>query len=393
MSKTNFTQETKVTHLGRDPLANFGVVNPPVYHASTILFKSMAEMEERAATKFDKGTMNYGRQGTPTIFALENAVAELEGGYGAFSVSSGLGAITTAILSVVESGDHILVTDSVYAPTRFFCKDVLQRMGVETTYYDPLIGKDIDQLIRPNTRLVFTESPGSHTFEMQDIPAIAKAAHSKGVLVIMDNTWATPLLCKSFELGVDISVHAGTKYIVGHSDAMLGLIITTEELYQKVKETTFHLGQCSGPDDVYLAQRGLRTMAVRLKQHQESGLTIANWLQKRPEVSRVLHPALESDPGHQIWKRDMSGASGLFSFILNPTSKESIRAMVDDLDLYGMGYSWGGFESLILPSDPSSIRTATKWSAEGPLIRLHIGLENPDDLIMDLEAGLKRMSS
>ncbi|MEH6631989.1 MAG: cystathionine beta-lyase [Halopseudomonas aestusnigri] len=392
MSKKNYTQETKITYLGRNPSDNHGVVNPPVYHASTILFNSVEEMEARAAVKFDKGTINYGRQGTPTIFSLENAAAELEGGYGAFCVSSGLGAITTAILSFVESGDHILVTDSVYAPTRLFCNDVLKRMGVETTYYDPLIGKDIETLIKPNTRLVFTEAPGSHSFEMQDIPAISKAAHNKGALVIMDNTWATSLYCKSFDLGVDVSVHAGTKYVVGHSDAMLGLIITTEECYQKVKQTTFHLGQCSGPDDVYLAQRGLRTMAVRLKQHQQSGLQMAKWLQTRPEVSRVLHPALPEDPGHEIWKRDMTGATGLFSFILNPTPKSAINAMVNDLDLYGIGYSWGGYESLILPSDPSSIRTATKWEAEGPLIRLHIGLEDPDDLIRDLEAGFSRMS-
>ncbi|WP_020591858.1 cystathionine beta-lyase [Kiloniella laminariae] len=391
-SSKNFSQATRVTQLGRDPHQNYGVVNPPVYHASTILFDTVEEMEARAATKFEKGTINYGRQGTPTIFALENAVADLEGGYGAFAVSSGLGAITTAILSVVQSGDHILVTDSVYAPTRFFCNDVLKRMGVETSYYDPLIGGDITSLIKENTRLIFTESPGSHSFEMQDIPAISKAAHNKGILVMMDNTWATPLFCKSFDLGVDISVHAGTKYIVGHSDAMLGLIVTTEACYEKIKETTFHLGQCSGPDDVYLAQRGLRTMAVRLRQHQESGLEVAKWLQQRPEVSRVLHPALPEDPGYALWSRDMTGASGLFSIVLNPVDKAAVNAMVNDLDLYGIGYSWGGYESLILPSNPSSIRTATKWAAEGPLLRLHIGLEDTDDLIRDLESGFERMS-
>ena len=384
--------ETKLVHAGRRSSQYHGVVNPPVLHASTILFDSLAELEKAGAST--PGKVTYGRHGTPTRFLLEEAVAELEGGYGTLCVSSGVSAITNAILAFVKPGDHILVTDSAYFPTRNLCNTFLKKFGVDTEYYDPTLGGDIAGLIRDNTALVWCESPGSLTFEMQDIPAIAKAAHARDVKVLLDNTWASPILCRPFELGVDVSVQAGTKYIVGHSDVMLGTITTaTEADLLTIKKQILISGDAVGPDDCYLAQRGLRTLAVRLKQHHESGLKVANWLQTRSEVKRVLHPGLPDDPGHAIWKRDFSGASGLFSFVMEPVEKAQLANMVDHMELFGMGFSWGGFESLILPSDPTKIRTATNWDEDGQLIRLHVGLEDPDDLIADLEAGFGRLKT
>ncbi|MBS8272499.1 cystathionine beta-lyase [Thalassospira tepidiphila] len=384
--------ETKLVHAGRRSSQYHGVVNPPVLHASTILFDSLAELEKAGAST--PGKVTYGRHGTPTRFLLEEAVAELEGGYGTLCVSSGVSAITNAILAFVKPGDHILVTDSAYFPTRNLCNTFLKKFGVETQYYDPTLGGDIAGLIRDNTALVWCESPGSLTFEMQDIPAIAKAAHARDVKVLLDNTWASPILCRPFELGVDVSVQAGTKYIVGHSDVMLGTITTaTEADLLTIKKQILISGDAVGPDDCYLAQRGLRTLAVRLKQHHESGLKVAKWLQTRSEVKRVLHPSLPEDPGHAIWKRDFSGASGLFSFVMEPVEKAQLANMVDHMELFGMGFSWGGFESLILPSDPTKIRTATNWDEDGQLIRLHVGLEDPDDLIADLEAGFGRLKT
>lgn len=381
---------TKLVHAGRRSSEYHGVVNPPVLHASTILFETLADLEKAGASA--PGKVTYGRHGTPTRFLLEEAVAELEGGFGTLCVSSGVAAITNAILAFVKPGDHILVTDSTYYPTRNLCNTFLKRFGVETEYYDPAIGGDIAGLIRDNTALVWCESPGSLSFEMQDIPAISAAARARGVKVLLDNTWASPMLCRPFDMGVDVSVQAGTKYIVGHSDVMLGTITTaTEEDLLTIKKQIIISGDAVGPDDCYLAQRGLRTLGVRLRQHHESGLKVAQWLQTRPEVKRVLHPALPDDPGHAIWKRDFIGASGLFSFILKPVTKPQLANMVDHMDLFGMGFSWGGFESLILPSDPKNIRTATKWDEDGQLIRLHIGLEDTDDLIADLEAGFARL--
>jgi len=304
---------------------------------------------------------------------------------------SGLAAITTAVLAVVNAGDHILVTDSVYRPTRHFCDTVLTRLGVETTYYDPLIGSGIGDLIRDNTRLVYVESPGSQTFEMQDLPAIAEVAHSRDVLVFFDNTWGTPLFCQPFALGADISIQAATKYIIGHADAMLGVVTANDKTAAALRNLHGTLGLCAGPDDVYLGLRGMRTMAVRLNRHSESALAMANWLREREEVARVLHPALEDDPGHAIWKRDFTGSSGLFSVILKPCSKDAVAAMLDDLALFGMGFSWGGFESLVVPFDPRAYRTATQWDAEGPALRFHIGLEDVADLQADLDAGFARL--
>lgn len=387
--QTPLKPETRLVNAGRDPQAYHGFVNPPVYHASTVLYPTA---EDQVA---HRARYQYGRRGTPTSEALESALTEIEGEgcAGVALLPSGLAAISTALLAVAGSGDHILITDSVYRPTRTFCDGVLKRMGVETSYYDPLIGADIARLFKPNTRAVFVEAPGSQSFEMQDIPAIAKLAHAKGALVLMDNTWATPLYFRAFEKGVDLSIQAGTKYIGGHSDIMFGCVSANAATLPALKNTVYTMGLCVGPDDIYLALRGLRTMGVRLARHFESGLRVARWLEQRPEVQRVLHPALESDPGHKIWKRDFSGACGLFSIVLKPTSEKSVYAFMNELALFGMGYSWGGFESLVILFDCAEYRTATAWAPGGPTLRFHIGLEDPDDLIADLERGFAAMAT
>lgn len=388
-AKTPIKPETRLVTSGRDPQAYYGFVNPPVYHASTLLYPTA---EDQVA---HRSRYNYGRRGTPTSEALENALRELEGEgcAGVALLPSGLAAISAALLAVVRAGDHILVTDSVYRPTRNFCNGVLKRLGVETTYYDPLVGKNIAGLFKHNTRLVFVEAPGSQSFEMQDIPAIAACAHAKGALVLMDNTWATPLYFRAFEKGVDLVIQAGTKYIGGHSDIMFGCVSANAETLSALKDTVYGMGLCVGPDDMYLALRGLRTLGVRLARHNQSGLRVAQWLEKRPEVLRVLHPALGTDPGHAIWKRDFTGACGLFSFVLKPRSEKSVHAFLNELALFGLGYSWGGFESLAILFDCSEYRTATPWAPGGPTIRIHIGLEDPDDLIADLESGFAAMAS
>jgi cystathionine beta-lyase len=379
-------KETLITTAGRRPEENHGIVNPPVYHASTVVYPSVKAHDEARHNKFEG--VQYGRLGTPTTFAFEEAVAALEGGYRTVSVSSGLNALTTAVLAVVKAGDHVLVSDSVYGPLRAFCTDMLSRFGVEVTYYDPLIGAGIATHMRKNTRLVCGESPGSLTFEVQDIPAIAEATHANGALLMIDNTWSGGLYFEPFKHGVDLSVQAATKYIVGHSDAMLGTITTaTEEHWLMVKQTAAKLGTHAAPDDCYLGQRGIRTLAVRLKQHQESGLRLARWLQGRPEVARVVHPALPQDPGYQLWKRDFTGASGLFGVMLKAYPKPAVDAFIDSLELFGLGYSWGGYESLIIPAKPGPMRTVTPWEAEGPYLRLHAGLEDSDDQVEDLERG------
>lgn len=376
------------------PEKNFGVVNPPVYHASTILYSSLAELKaNHAARAKGEKVVSYGRIGTPTTWALEEAVAEIEGGYRSQLFPSGLAAVAGALQAFTKAGDHILVTDSTYGPTRNFCDQVLTKFGVTITYYDPLIGAGISDLMQENTTLVFTETPGSQTFEMSDIPAISSAAHAKGAIVLIDNTWASPLYFKPFEHGADVSIQAGTKYIVGHSDAMLGIVTTTKEYWSQLQLGANLSGQTAGPDDAYLAQRGIRTLGVRLRQHHQTGLKLANYLNSRPEVASVLHPALPGDPGHEIWKRDFLGASGLFSFRLKPVSEKAVAAFMDNLELYGIGYSWGGYESLAILADPSHYRTATKWDNTAPLIRIHAGLEDPEDLIRDLERGFEHLNS
>ncbi len=381
--------ETRVTSLGRDPHRHHGIVNPPVYHASTILYPTLDALE---APRTPEG-YSYGRYGTPTTRALTDAVAALEGGTAGFAVSSGKTAITTVLLGLTSAGDHILVTDNSYQPTRDTASRVMARFGIEVTFFDPAIGAGIAELMRPETRLVFVESPGSLTFEVQDVPAIAEAAHARGAVVVMDNTWASPLFCKPMALGVDISVQAATKYVGGHSDLMMGLITTTAALEAPVRAAYGELGGAPGPEDCYLALRGLRTLATRLERHQRSALRVAEWLAGRDEVERVLYPALPDDPGHALWRRDFSGASGLFGFVLRPIGRPALAALLDHLELFGMGYSWGGYESLLLPTDPRPLRTARPWSGEGQVMRIHVGLEHPDDLIADLEAGFRRMAA
>jgi cystathionine beta-lyase len=382
-------KDTLLVHRGRKPKENFGIVNPPVYHASTVTFPTLEEFQAKPKRAFD-GVL-YGRTGTPTTFALESAVNALYGGHETIAVSSGLAAISVTMMALLEAGDHALVADNVYAPTRLRTSDtLLKRSGVDVTYFDPQ--QPIAEHLKPETKVVFIESPGSMTFEMIDVGAVAAEAKAAGALVVMDNTWATALLFQPFNHGVDVIVEAATKYIGGHTDIMLGVItVSTEEQFQRIKYTANAMGNCPGPDDCYLGLRGLRTLSVRLERHQKNAIKVAEWLQSRPEVDRVLYPALKDDPGHDLWKRDFSGASGLFSIILNDVSRDAVAAMLDGMELFGIGVSWGGYESLMIPNVMANVRTATEWSAAGPSLRLHIGLEDPDDLIEDLEKGFARL--
>ena len=378
-------KDTLLVHAGRDPERYQGMVNTPVFRTSTVLHPDLESYE--APRDEDYQRISYGRNGTPTTRALEEAVARLEGGYRAVAVPSGLAAILASLCAFVKNGDHLLVVDSVYGPTRNFCNARLKPNGVDVEYYDPLIGAGIARLIRPNTRAIFCESPGSLTFEMQDIPAIAAAAHAREIPVLADNTWGTPYFFRAFERGVDISIHSATKYIVGHADAMMGIIVTNQQHWRTVRRTVADYGYSVSPDDCYLALRGLRTLGVRLKHQMQSALKVAGWLRARPEVKRVLFPALEDDPGHAIWNRDFSGAAALFSFVMAVADGRQTAAFVNALELFGIGSSWGGYESLVSVAHAEKIRTATRWNPGGETIRLHVGLEDPDDLVADLERG------
>src|SRR4051812_4740212 len=387
--KSKLRPETALVTGGRDTLAQKGFVNPPVVHGSTVLYPTADDLHAH------RSEYQYGRRGTPTTRSLQDAMMALEGPRcaGVGIAPSGLAAITTTLLAVLRAGDHLLVCDNAYRPTRNFCNGILTRYGVETSYFDPLIGSGVAGLLKPNTRAVLVDAPGSQSFEMADIPAIAAVAHAHGALVIDDNTWATPLYHRSLDQGVDISLQAATKYIGGHSDIMFGTISANARAWPQVAEGIKLLGICASPDDVFLALRGIRTLSVRLAQHYKSGLDMARWLAARPEVTRVLHPALESDPGHAIWKRDFTGASGLFSIVLRPAPQKAVDAMLDTLKLFGMGFSWGGFESLVIPFDCDAYRTATKWAPGGPTLRLHIGLESVDDLKADLDRGFAALKA
>jgi cysteine-S-conjugate beta-lyase len=383
--------DTLLTHAGSSPEANHGAVNPPVYHASTILHPSVAALEAAQKNRYNQVT--YGRLGTPTTFAFEEAVAAVQGGHRAIAFGSGAAACFAALLAFLKAGDHVLLPDSVYGPVRAFATGFLQRFGVKASFYDPLVGAGIAGLLQPETRAIYLESPGSHTFEVQDVPAILAVAKAHGLRTLIDNTWAAPLFFKPLALGVDVEVIAATKYIVGHSDAMMGVAVCTEESFMPVREMATLLGAHAAPDDCYLALRGLRTAGVRMRQHEAQALALARWLQQRPEVTRVLHPAFESCPGHALWRRDFTGSSGLFSIVLRQDiPKPAIDAMLDGMELFGMGASWGGFESLILPGHPERLRTVRPWQ-DGPLLRLHAGLEDLDDLIADLERGFARLAS
>ncbi len=367
-----------------------GIVSPPVWRASTILYDDVAHLR-RAAGSSTHERLFYGRKGTPTAWSLADALTEMEpGAAGTMLFPSGVAAIACALMAVLKPGDQLLMVDSAYDPTRNFCEQVLKPLGVETVYYDPTAGADIAALLTERTRAIFLESPGSLTFEVQDVPAVAALAREKGIVTLIDNTWATPLFFPALAHGVDIAILACTKYIVGHSDVMIGSVTANEDWFAKVRQTAYLFGQMTSPDDAWLTSRGLRTLGVRLRQHQESALAIAQWLKKQSDVVRVLHPALPDCPGHEYWARDFSGSSGLFSFILKGGDEKARAALIDGLAHFGIGYSWGGFESLALPVDPARYRTATRWEAEGPVVRLHIGLEDSADLIADLDAGLAR---
>jgi cystathionine beta-lyase len=385
-SKTaRFGESTRLVHAGRDPFEQNGFVNTPIYRGSTVLYRTYDDIRNR------RGAYSYATKGTPTIRALEEAWTELAGAAGTVLAPSGLAAVTLALFSCLKAGDHLLVTDSAYGPTRHFCDTMLRRFGVETTYYDPLVGAGIGGLFRENTAAVLVEAPGSQTFEMQDIPAIAEVAHARGAAVVMDNTWATPLLFPPHERGVDLAVEAGTKFLSGGSDLLLGLVSANARHYPALRRTFDAMANCAGPEDAFLCLRGMRSMKLRLKEHERQALAMARWFAERPEVERVLHPGLEGDPGHAIWKRDFKGSSSLFSVLLKPVPERALAAFLDELELFGMGYSWGGFESLVIPFECGPYRTATAWTHPGPALRFHIGLEDLDDLKADLAAGFARM--
>jgi len=389
MSKSEDKPATRIVTAGRKAAWTQGIVNVPVWRASTHLFENVAAL--RQASKRPNDGLYYGRRGAPTQWALADALTSLEpGAAGTTLHPSGAAANATALLAVLEPGDELLMVDSAYEPTRAFCDNFLGKIGVTTRYYDPQVqGAAIDTLFGPKTRAIFLESPGSLTFEVQDIPAIVAAAKARNIVTLADNTWATPLLFSPIALGVDLSIIACTKYIAGHSDLMMGAVTAVPGLFERVRRTTQSLGQCVSPDDAYLCSRGLRTLAVRMKQHGESGIAVARWLAGQEGVTAVLHPALPGSPGHDLWARDFSGASGLFAFAIDGDDAARTR-LIDGLDHFGIGFSWGGYESLALPVEPAGLRTATRWQENGKLIRLHIGLEDPDDLIADLARGLER---
>ncbi len=390
MTTKQFDTATRLAHSGRTTHAHYGFVNTPVYRGSTVLFEDTKQLKSRNAKYI------YGRKGTPTTNSLSDLVTELEGGTGTILAPSGLGAITISLLAFLEAGDHVLITDSVYRPTRHFADEMLTKLGVEIEYYDPLIGAGISNLLRENTRILYLEAPGSQTMEMQDIPALVKAAKAhdgaRDIYTIIDNTWATSIFFKALDFGVDITLQAGTKYMGGHSDIMLGAATANERAWPLLNKHNSALGMCAGTEEAYLGLRGLRTMELRLKQHMASGLELAVWLEQRPEIAEVMHVGLPSNPGYEIWKRDFKGSSGLFSVILNPVSEDCVAAFLDELTLFGLGYSWGGFESLAIPFDPSTYRSISEWKDKGPALRFHIGLENSADLIADLEAGFRKLA-
>lgn len=381
---------SKIIHAGRDKKWTGYSVNVPVVRASTVVFETMAELKHATINRGNQ-VPYYGRRGTQTHFAFSDAICELEGGAGCALYPCGAAAISGALLAFLQAGDHLLMVDTAYEPTRALCDKLLKNLGIETTYYDPMIGAGIVTLIKPNTKVIFLESPGSLTMEVQDVPAICQVAKAHDIVVILDNTWASPVLFQPFAHGVDVSIQAATKYIVGHSDVMLGTASANEKHWPRLREHSYLLGYCASADDVYLAARGLRTLDVRLKQHQRNALTVVEWLQQQPQVAHIRHPALTDNPGHAEFVRDFSGSNGLFSFVLKQGNAQAIAAFIEGMQFFKMGFSWGGYESLITANlQVQALRTATVWPYQGPLIRLHIGLEDPADLIADLAQAFAR---
>ena len=373
---------------GKNKNLGKGFVNNPIFKGSTVLFKTVEELQSKIKKK-NTNVLFYGRFGTPSTFEFEDAIAEIDDAYSAVATASGTAAIVAALLAVLKTGDHILMTDSAYGVSRNLSKKLLKNMGINTTFYKPNIGKEINKLIKKNTKLIFMESPGSLTFEIQNIPMLVEIAKKNNLITIVDNTWATSIFFKPITYGVDICIQSATKYIVGHSDAMLGVITTNRKYSKCVRESAHNLGSCPGPDDIYLGTRGLKTLNLRLKKHEENAHIIIDWLYKQKEVDKILYPALEKDPGYKIWKRDFKGASGLFSITLKNTNKNLVYKMLNNLQLFNMGFSWGGYESLILPINPEKIRETYKWNNKGMTLRIHTGLENPHDLISDLKDNFK----
>ena len=386
-TRASLRSRSRLVHLGRNSEQSQGFINVPPFRGSTVLYPDVATLRSRAQR------YTYGTHGTPTTDALCAAWTDIAGAAGTVLVPSGLAAIVVALMTALGAGDHLMITDSAYAPARNFANTILKRMGIETTYYDPHLGAGIGALMRPNTRAVLTESPGSQTFEVQDIPAIAEVAHAHGACVLMDNTWATPLFFAPHAHGVDMAIEAGTKYLSGHSDLLLGLVSANAAWFDRLHRTTDQMAIPPGPEDVFLALRGLRSMELRLREAERQGLALAQWLSTRPEVLRVLHPALPDHPGHGLWKRDFSGSSGLFSIVLKPVSETAVAAFLDGLELFGLGYSWAGYESLAVPFDCTSYRTATRWAPGGPAIRFSVGLEDIEDLKADLDRGFARLTA
>lgn len=383
---SKFEVSTRLTMLGRNPEEQAGFVNAPLYKGSTIIYRTVEDLELR------RQRFAYGTAGSPTIANLEDAWTHLTGAAGTVLSPSGLGSIALALLSMTKAGDHVLIPDSIYRPSRRFCDTLLARFGVQTSYYDPLIGEGIQQLIRPNTSVIFMESPGSRSMEVQDLPAIVGVARKSGIKTILDNTWATPLLFSAHAHGVDISVEAGTKYLGGHSDILLGLASANETSWPALRATYDAMAMLPGADDCVLALRGMRTMHLRLREAEKKALDLATWLKGRPEVKRVLHPAFEDCPGHQIWKRDFKGSSGLFSVLLGGRfTRENVKNMLENMSVFCMGFSWGGYESLIVPFNCETYRTVTEWKPQGPALRIQVGLEDIDDLKHDLGLAFERL--
>ena len=387
MNKNKYKNDTKIILSGKSQKSKSSFVNSPIYKGSTVLFKTVEDMNKSMKRK-NTQTLAYGRFGSPSTFEFEKAIAEIDEGYSAVATSSGTAAIVASLLAVLKTGDHILITDSVYGVTKNLAKGLLNNMGITTTFYKPDIGKEINRLIKKNTKVIFIESPGSLTFEIQNVPMLVEIAKKNNLITIMDNTWATPLFFKPFYNGIDISIQSATKYIVGHSDAMLGIITTNKNYTKCVREAAHNMGSCPSPEDIYLGIRGLKTLSIRLQKHQQSASKVIEWLKTQDVTDTILYPALPDNPGYKIWKRDFLGASGLFGIKLKNTKKSLVNKMLNNLKLFNMGYSWGGYESLILPIQPEKLRDTYKWKNDCGTLRIHVGLEDPDDLINDLKDNI-----